>query len=132
MDFWKRRSGTIDAPIARKEDSIIQRCISENGDRAITHYEVIEENRKQNYSIVRCLLETGRTHQIRVHMAHIGHPILGDTLYGSTSPFILRQALHSYITSFIHPITKEKVEYLAPIPEDMKSLIYIDMSKINY
>lgn len=67
-----------------------------------------------------------------VHMAHIGHPILGDTLYGSTSPFISRQALHSYITSFIHPITKEKVEYLAPIPEDMKSLIYIDMSKINY
>lgn len=119
MDFWKRRSGTIDAPIARKEDSIIQRCISENGDRAITHYEIIEENKKQNYSIVRCLLETGRTHQIRVHMAHIGHSILGDTLYGSASPFISRQALHSYITSFIHPITKEKVEYLAPIPEDM-------------
>lgn len=116
-----KRSGTIDAPIARKEGSIIERCIDKNGQRAITHYDVIEE--KNNFSIVHFILETGRTHQIRIHSKYIGHQILGDSLYGEASPFIDRQALHAYKLSFIHPITKEKMEVTAPIPKDMKDII---------
>ena len=114
--FFTENKGTINAPIARKENSIIERCISENGDNAITHYEVIKI--LDNYSIVRCILETGRTHQIRVHMAHIGHPLLGDTLYGTSSPLISRQALHAYKISFVHPVTREKLELTAEIPVD--------------
>lgn len=69
------------------------------------------------------MLKTGRTHQIRVHMSYVGHPLLGDTLYGNASELINRQALHSYKTSFIHPINREAVTYTAPIPNDMKSLV---------
>lgn len=117
--------GTINAKIARKENSIIERCINDNGDTAITHYTVI--NSKQisdtNYTIVECVLETGRTHQIRIHFAHINHPLLGDTLYGNSSPLINRQALHATKVEFIHPITKEKVNYIADVPEDIKKLL---------
>ncbi len=115
------KNGTINAPIARKDNSIIERCVSFNGDTAITHFNVLEE--KNNYSIVSFLLETGRTHQIRVHSKYIGHPILGDTLYGEPSLLINRQALHSYKTTFIHPITKQLISFTAPIPEDMNKLI---------
>lgn len=101
--------GIIDAPIARKENSIIERCVNENGDRAITEYEVLSYNKDKNYSVVKCVLKTGRTHQIRVHLSHIGHHILGDTLYGNSSSLINRQALHSYCVSFIHPIFKSKM-----------------------
>ena len=76
---------------------------------------------KENFEIVKCLLETGRTHQIRVHFAAIGHPLLGDTLYGCSSPIITRQALHAYKISFLHPINKKKVCYVAPIPDDFNS-----------
>lgn len=113
--------GTISAPISRKEGSIIERCVDENGDVAITHYKVLK--RTANYDIVECILETGRTHQIRVHFAHIGHSLLGDTLYGTYSDLIKRQALHSYEVDFIHPITKHEVKYIADIPEDLENLL---------
>lgn len=114
------RSGTINVPIARKENSIIERCVDINGDIAITHYNVLKSN--LNYSLVYCLLDTGRTHQIRVHLSYIGHPIVGDTLYGRESNLINRQALHAYKVSFIHPITKENVTYIADLPNDIKVL----------
>lgn len=120
---FNKTSGVINYPIARKENSIIERCVNINGDPAITRYEVIEYNKEGNYSIVKCILETGRTHQIRVHMSYIGHPILGDTLYGHQSNLIDRQALHSYMISFIHPINKNRVTYTAPLYNDMKKLI---------
>lgn len=112
--------GTICAPIARKENSIIEREISENGDTAITNFEVLKV--LNNMSIVKFILETGRTHQIRVHSAYIGHPIVGDTLYGRPSPIINRQALHAYRVSFIHPITKKQISIIADLPEDISSL----------
>lgn len=114
---------TINAKIARKEGSIMERCVSEAGQEAITHYTVIEEH--ENYSILSVKIETGRTHQIRVHMAHIGHPIVGDTLYGQESELITRQALHSYKTSFVHPITGEEITICAELPEDMGVLLKI-------
>lgn len=113
--------GTIDAPIARKEDSIIERCVSEAGDKAVTHYEVLKN--VNNYSVVKCILETGRTHQIRVHLAHIGHPLLGDTLYGTSSPLISRQALHAYKVKFIHPISLKPIALTAKIPNDIENII---------
>jgi len=115
------KSGTIDAPIARKDGSIIERCISENGQKSITHYKVTVT--KENMSILHFILETGRTHQIRVHSKYIGHPIVGDTLYGIPSSLISRQALHAYKINFIHPITKKKVEFIADLPKDMSALI---------
>lgn len=114
-------SGTINAPIRRKEGSIIERCVSLDGDYAITHYDVIKT--KNDFSVVHLILETGRTHQIRVHMAHIGHPIIGDTLYGTASTLINRQALHSSVVTFYHPITHEKLRFEAPLFDDMSSII---------
>ena len=111
----------IDAPIARKDDSIIERCVSENGDRAITEIELLKAF--DNYSLVKCNLKTGRTHQIRVHLSYIGHPILGDDLYGKKSEFISRQALHAYMVSFIHPLTKKEFKIDAEIPNDISQLI---------
>ncbi len=113
-----KNKGTINAPIARKNGSIIERCIDKNGATAISHYEVIES--KNNLSLVKFILETGRTHQIRLHSKYIGHPIIGDTLYGHESPLICRQALHCYKLSFVHPIYKNKIEFIAPIPEEME------------
>lgn len=119
--IFNKKEETINLPIARKENSIIERCIDENGKNAITHYKILKEFK--NYSLVLCRLETGRTHQIRLHMASIGHPILGDTLYGKPSTQIKRQALHSYKTELIHPITKNKIQLIAPIPEDIRKNI---------
>lgn len=116
-------SGVIDAPIARKENSIIERCINPNGDSAISCYKVIDTNFKSDISLVSFVLKTGRTHQIRLHSKFIGHPILGDTLYGVPSALIKRQALHSYKVRFIHPITKKKLKLEAPIPSDIQTLI---------
>lgn len=117
-------NGIIDLPIGRKNGSIIERCIDyENGDSAITEYEVIKNISEYNLSIVKCTLMTGKTHQIRVHLANKLSPILGDTLYGSTSNLINRQALHSYHLRLIHPINKKVVDIYAPIPEDISNII---------
>lgn len=112
---------TINEPIARKQDSIIERCISQDGDKAITEVELIKTF--DGYSLIKCNLKTGRTHQIRVHMSHIGHPILGDDLYGKKSTLINRQALHAYRITFIHPINKNKIEIVAKIPKDIERLL---------
>lgn len=107
----KEKNGTIDLPISRKDGSIIERCVLPNrGQKSITHYKVLKETEK--YSLVECLLETGRTHQIRVHMSAIGHPILGDSLYGTETNLIEGQALHSYYIKFIHPVTHKDFEFI--------------------
>ncbi len=123
VGILENKSGIIDAPISRKENSIIERCIDKNGQSSITHYDVINEN--NNLSLVHFKLETGRTHQIRVHSAFIGHPILCDTLYGNSSDLISRQALHSYKVSFIHPITKKDMVIISPIPKDIENAIRV-------
>ena len=115
------KSDTLTFPIARKEGSIIERTVSSDGDSAITHYDVVKEF--NNLSLVHIVLETGRTHQIRVHFSHIGHPILGDTLYGSPSELINRQALHSYKLTFIHPVTKKELILESSLPNDIKNII---------
>ena len=117
----ENKKGTIDKPIARKQNSIIERCIDENGKRAITHYEVIEEY--ENSSLIKCILETGRTHQIRVHFASIGHPLLGDSLYGEKSDLIDGQALTCTKLSFIHPVSKKNVEFEIKILFDSFELL---------
>lgn len=119
----KKLNGTIDAPITRKENSIIERCVAENGEKSITHYKVLKQNFEKNYDIVECLLETGRTHQIRVHLSYIGHPLIGDTLYGNNSKYISRQALHAYKVEFIHPITNKLTQFTSDVPKDFVSFI---------
>lgn len=118
--IFENKYGTINLSIARKKDSIIERCISDDGQPSITHYEVLKEF--SNYSLVRCILETGRTHQIRVHMSAISHPLIGDSLYGSLSDLIDRQALHCYKLKFVHPITKKFMDFCGEIPLDFKKL----------
>lgn len=115
------KKGTINKPISRKQNSIIERCVDDNGDYSVTHYEVLKENKIDNtpISIVKCVLETGRTHQIRVHMSYINHPLLGDDLYGGNTNLIKRQALHSYKMSFIHPVFKQNLSFIASIPKDL-------------
>ena len=110
--------GTINAPIGRKEGSVIERCVDfEKGETAITHYKVLHS--KNGHSLVSLLLETGRTHQIRVHMKHLGFPLIGDRLYNPDSFHMTRQALHAYKLDFHHPITGEPMSFTAPVPEDM-------------
>lgn len=118
-------SGTISAPISRKDGSIIEREINPIGDYAITHYELIKNFTKndQKLSLVKFILETGRTHQIRLHSKYIGHPILGDSLYGRASNLISRQALHAYKVTFIHPVSKKKITIETDLPEDMQNII---------
>ncbi len=119
----------IEKPIARKENSIILREVNPKGDYAKTEYIVISKNLDKEYTILEIILHTGRTHQIRVHMGHIGHTLLGDDLYANEygskdiCKYIKRQALHAYKVSFTHPITNEKIDITAPIPDDMLPLI---------
>ncbi len=111
--------GTIDKPIARAKNDRKKMAIDmTNGREAITHYKVIEQL-KNNFSLIECRLETGRTHQIRVHMAHINHPLLGDEVYGPKSkPFKTQgQTLHAGILGFVHPITNEYVEFKSELPD---------------
>lgn len=115
-------SGTIDAPLSRKPGTIIERCVDyEHGETAVTHYRTLSA--KNGYSLVSLHLETGRTHQIRIHMKHIGFPLIGDYLYNPDMSRISRQALHSHRLSFIHPITNEPVEFTAPLPDDMADVL---------
>lgn len=117
---FENTEGTIDAPIGRKEGSTIERIIDyEKGERAVTHYRVLEQ--KEDVAMLALKLETGRTHQIRVHMTSIGHPLVGDFLYNPQNKGMLRQALHAWKLSFTHPITKNVLNLEAPIPEDMKT-----------
>lgn len=115
-------SGTINAPLGRKPGSVIERCVDdENGEPAITHYRVLVQ--KNGYSLVSLILETGRTHQIRIHLKHLGHPLIGDYLYNPDYEVMTRQALHSHRLSFPHPMTGEFMEFIAPLPEDMQRVL---------
>lgn len=115
------KEGTVNAPIARCGDSIIRRKVDENGEGAITHYFPISTN--NNRTLVKFKLETGRTHQIRVHMEYIGHTLLGDTLYDGNNDFINRQALHCKDIYFTHPITQVEMHLSCDFPQDIKNLI---------
>ena len=133
----EKKTGVIDKPIARKAGSIIERCVSETGQRAITEYEVIREasnnskitseagnnyNTKcevEKYSLVKCKLITGRTHQIRVHFAYIGHPLLGDSLYGKASHLTEGQALHCYKLKFFHPINQRSLSFTSAMDKEL-------------
>ena len=111
-------SGVIDAPIARKEESVIERCVDfEKGDRAVTQYWRLDE--RNGYSLVRLKLETGRTHQIRVHMKYLGHPLTGDYLYNPDYRILNHQALHSWKLEFVHPVTGKKMKFQADPPWDL-------------
>ena len=114
-------SGTVDAPIGRSPADRKKMAVVPNGRRAVTHWEVIA--RYPGHTHVRCCLETGRTHQIRVHMAHIGHPILGDTVYGAKKavPGLQGQCLHAAALRFLHPRTGELVEVTCPLPEEFQA-----------
>ncbi|QEK13656.1 RluA family pseudouridine synthase [Crassaminicella thermophila] len=118
----KEDRGTICAPIGREEPESIKRKVYEGGQPSVTHYEVI--NRFEEATVVRVKLETGRTHQIRVHMTHIGHPLIGDELYGSVDEkLIKRQALHAETLTFYQPRTNERIEVKASVPKDIEELI---------
>ena len=117
-------AGTINAPIGRTGSSLIERKIDfENGEHAVTHYRVLDT--KNGHSLVSLILETGRTHQIRVHMKYIGYPLIGDYLYNPDMEHMRRQALHSYRLAFRHPISGEQMAFTAPLPEDMN---FFDMN----
>lgn len=116
-----QKRGTVDAPIARVPGSVMARQVDEKGDRAVTHYQVLAEG--DGYSLVCLRLDTGRTHQIRVHMAYLGAPVAGDFLYGTEDAAIGRQALHSSTLEFIHPISGERKFFRCPLPEDMKGYL---------
>lgn len=114
--------GTIDVPLGRKDSSIIERTVDwEHGERAVTHYKVISQS--NGHSLIALKLETGRTHQIRIHMKHLGYPLIGDYLYNPDMEWMGRQALHSYKMAFRHPITGEHMEFTAPLPKDMQNVL---------
>ena len=110
--------GTIQAPLGRKEGTIIERTVDwEHGEDAVTHYKVVKE--ANGHSLVSLRLETGRTHQIRIHMKYLGYPLIGDYLYNPDMEYMTRQALHSHHMEFTHPITGDHMSFTAPLPEDM-------------
>lgn len=115
------RSGRIEAPIGRKETSIIEREVRIDGQPAITNYDVLAVF--EEYSHLSLRLETGRTHQIRVHMAHLGHPLAGDNLYGGEKTHITRQALHSCELSFYHPFREMYLTFHSKLPDDMARMV---------
>ena len=116
------KSGTIDAPVGRVDGSAITRQVDyEHGERAVTHFTrlaVVEKELSQSYSLIELHLETGRTHQIRVHMKHLGYPLPGDYLYHPDYRIIGRQPLHSYQLEFVHPVTEKPMLFTAPVPLD--------------
>ena len=135
---FDKKNGTISLPIARNPNSLIEREVNfESGKEAVTKYEILAEKNIENVgyiSIVKLSLETGRTHQIRVHMSYLGHNLLGDDLYGSGEKDTImrefyedfsmnRQALHAYRLCFEHPITRKNIEIIAPLPDDMRKIV---------
>ena len=117
----KDDEGLINLPIGREEDKSIKKIVIEGGQEALSRYKVIE--RFKDSTLVEVQIYTGRSHQIRVHLNHLGNPIIGDSLYNESSLYISRQALHSYYLKAKHPRSKEDLEFIAPIPDDMKELI---------
>ena len=120
---FKEDSGTVDAPIGRHRTDRKKMAVVPDGRRAVTHWEVIA--RYQGVTHLRCRLETGRTHQIRVHLAYIGHPILGDTVYGAKKPVpgLTGQCLHATGLQFLHPSTGEKITLTCPLPEEFTKML---------
>ena len=115
-------SGIIDAPIGRLEGSVLARTVRPDGQRAVTRYRTLRTG--DGRALLRLELETGRTHQIRVHLAHVGHPLTGDFLYGTEDPSLIpRPALHAAELSFTHPITGASMTFAAPLPQDMAALV---------
>lgn len=110
-------NGTIDLPIAREDNPTIKRIITEEGQPSKTHYIVNE--RLPGYTLLTLQLETGRTHQIRVHLSHLGYPILGDTLYGGDSTLLDRQFLHAFQLAFYHPVQQKKMEFASKLPDEL-------------
>ena len=119
----KVEDGVIEANIKRTADSIITRCVADDGDYAKTQVWSEKYNSKNNISLVKLKLFTGRTHQIRVHMSFSGNPLLGDELYGGDKQVIDRQALHCYNLKFKHPITRKNIDVVAQLPEDMNNIV---------
>lgn len=109
---FENTEGTVSAPIAREQESIIKRCVRSDGQTAVTHYKVLKQDKK--YTLLEFYLENGRTHQIRVHMAYIGHPIAGDDMYGGSREDYPHQALHCGKVTFLHPVSGEKITITAP------------------
>lgn len=132
--IFKDKSGRIETLIGRDpRDRKKMAVVTENGKIAISNYEVLDESK--NYSLVKVRIETGRTHQIRVHMKSLNHPILGDATYGNSTDGIARQMLHAYRLKFTHPINKKEMVVTAPIPEDFKraaKFAGLDIEKINF
>ena len=115
-------TGTVDAPLGPRDGSLVEQCVRPDGKPARTWYETVR--RAGDYSQLRLKLETGRTHQIRVHLAWLGHPLVGDFLYGRECPEVIRRpALHSAELSFRHPITGARLSFSQPLPEDMADLL---------
>jgi 23S rRNA pseudouridine1911/1915/1917 synthase len=125
----KRKKGTIHEPIGRDRHHATRRRVSPSGQDAITHFEVIDLFQNENKSLVKCWLDTGRTHQIRVHLSHIGYPLVGDILYGGKwdAP---RQALHAAKLEFAHPLTKEWISCFAPFLDDPPIFLDYDIKSI--
>lgn len=119
--IFDEKKGSIDAPIGRKDGSIIEWIVRADGKPARTDYRVLRE--KEDITVLRLHLHSGRTHQIRVHMQYMGHPLLGDDLYGKKDSRIGRQALHAEYIRFIHPETGKLMEFRSPVPDDMKRVM---------
>ena len=116
-------TGTISAPLGRKPGTIIERTVDwESGEPAVTHYRLVSSD--ERHSLVALKLETGRTHQIRIHMKYLGYPLIGDYLYNPDMSCIGRQALHSHRLAFSHPITGKAMDFQAPLPADMQAVLY--------
>jgi 23S rRNA pseudouridine1911/1915/1917 synthase len=127
--LMKRKKGTIHEPIGRDRHHATRRRVSPSGQDAITHFELIDVFQKENQSLVKCWLDTGRTHQIRVHFSHIGYPLVGDILYGGKS-VAPRQALHAAKLEFVHPLTKELISCIAPFLDEPPVFIELDLEKM--
>ena len=119
----EENNGRIDLPIDKEQEDLVKRAVVQGGYPSVTHYKVLERYEK-GYTMVELLLETGRTHQIRVHMSHLGYPVVGDVLYGEAAVRLIeRQALHARYLSFKHPISGKFMEVEAPLPQDIQDLL---------